>query len=185
MPWNSRKEDARMKRNWSVVIVYEDNMVREAAVKFCDHLVNRFWPGEELDVEWRSFESLEAAPSLKQTTGKAAEADLIVFSTRPTGNFPSAVELWIETWLAERGEREGALVGLMERTANPSGATPDKCMYLRNVAHRAGMDYLTRVPQHIHAFPDSSDSLAARAQQITHVLDDILRKPAPPPRLAP
>jgi hypothetical protein len=172
-----------MKRNWSVVIVYEDNVVREAAVKFCDHLVKRFWPGEELDVEWRSFESLEAAPSSKQATGKAAEADLIVFSTRPTGNLPSAVELWIETWLAERGEREGALVGLMERAAAPGGAIPHKCMYLRSVAHRAGMDYLTQVPQHILVIPDSLDSFAARAEQVTHVLDDILRKPTPPPRL--
>ena len=27
---------------WSVVVVYEDTMTRELAVKFCDHLVERF-----------------------------------------------------------------------------------------------------------------------------------------------
>jgi len=46
------------------------------------------------------------------------------------------------------------------------------------------MDYLTDVPPEItRPIPDSLESFSERAQQITSVLDEILRKPIHPPSL--
>ena len=55
---------------------------------------------------------------------------------------------------------------------------------VRNIAHRAGMDYLTQVPETIgRAIPDSLASCSERADRVTSVLDEILHQktvPAPP-----
>ena len=58
-----------------------------------------------------------------------------------------------------------------------------KCLYLRAVAHRAGMDYLTQVPEQLgRVFPESLDFYSERAAQMTDVLEEILQQ-HPPPRL--
>src|ERR1051326_3401035 len=105
------------KTTWPVVVVYEDTAAREEAVKFCDLLIERFWARYGFDVGWWSFASLEASDSAREASQKASEAALIVFATRPEGEIPAGVKAWIATWLSQRGDREGALVGLMD----PSG----------------------------------------------------------------
>src|SRR5437867_2148103 len=102
------------KRMWSVVVVYEDTASREEAVKFCDLLIERFWASHGFEVGWWSFASLEDADSAREATEKATDAPLIVFATKPQGELPGTVKAWIESWLSRRGEREGALVGLMD-----------------------------------------------------------------------
>ena len=71
----------------------------------------------------------------------------------------------------------------MDPGAATDGNTLQKYIYLRTVAHNAGMDYLTQIPQTISSrgIPDSLDSYSKRAGHVTSVLDDILRQKAPPP----
>src|SRR5258707_521104 len=84
--------------------------------------------------------------------------------------------LWIQKWSSKRGERGGGLVGLLDQGAM-NGLADDKHLYLRNVAHRVGMDYVTKMPENIsRGIPDSIDSCSQRAQRVTSVLDEILRK---------
>jgi hypothetical protein len=54
---------------------------------------------------------------------------------------------------------------------------------LRKMAHAAGMDYLTTVPDCLPTeVPDSLDACNQRATQVTSVLDNILSySPQPPP----
>jgi hypothetical protein len=173
-----------MKANWSVAVVYEDAGMREGAVTFCDHLVARFWTECELDVGWWSFAHLQEPGSAKEAQQKAAKADMIVFATCAEGEIPLEVRAWVEAWLGRRGEREGALVGLLGRGVNQVGEMAGKHVYLRNVAHRGGMDYLTGLPESIsHPIPDSLESLSERADRITSVLDEILHHHSPPPQL--
>ncbi len=168
---------------WSVVVAYEDTGMREEAVAFCDDLVERFWTQCSFEISWWPFTLFQEDPASMEATQKAAEADLIILATRPEGELSAPVQMWIESWLRLRGDREGALVGLLEPGADWSRRTNPKQAYLRNVAHRAGMDYLTEVPQNMsRGFPESLDSYTERADQVTSLLDEILRT-QPPPRL--
>ncbi len=169
-----------MKANWSVAVVYEDAGAREEAVGFCDHLVKKFWSECEFDVGWWSFAHLEKKEMAEAAGLKASEADMIVFATRPEGTLPLEVEAWVEGWLRQRGEREGALVGLLA----PGAEATEKHAYLRTAAHRGGMDYLTEMPENLwHLMPESPESLDERVGRVTSVLDEILHHHSPPPQL--
>ncbi len=103
---------------------------------------------------------------------KAAYADYVVFASACEGDLPRELKIWIEGWLTKRGEREGTLVGLMEQHTRPFEIASLKEIYLRHVAHRAGLDYLSHVPSRkSKALPNSLDSYQERARQMTSVLD--------------
>jgi len=171
-----------MKKTWSIVVIYEDAATREHAVQACDHLVKRFWADGELDVNWWSCDMLANPGMARQGVEKAVQADLIILSLQRDRELASSVSEWIEGWLPERGDREGALVDLTGQDAEAGGAAAERHIYLRHAAHRAGMDYLTREPETISwCLPDSLESVAARADRVTSVLDEILHsQPAPP-----
>ena len=165
-----------------MVAAYEDAAARERAVGFCDQLVGRFWTQVEFDVSWWSFVSLEEVNGAREAVQKAAQAEVIVVSAAPEGDLPAAVKAWIEAWLGLRGEREGVLAGLTGSVDAPHVEEGPKHLYLRRAAHLAGLDYLTQVPSHIsRAIPDSLESYTERADQVTSLLDGILRQQRPPP----
>ena len=169
-------------QNITVVVFYEDHATREEAVKFCDALVKRFWSDYGFDVNWWSFAQLNEFEAAKEASLKAAQAPLIVFAASPQDEIPAEIHAWLESWLSQRGDREGALVGLLDPAAISPGLTSQKYVYLRNITHRAGMDYLTHVPENIsRCIPDSIESYNDRAQRVTSVLDEILRQQPPPP----
>jgi hypothetical protein len=183
MAYRKKNEvDMEAKMTWSVLVIYQNAEAREQSVKFCDHLIERFWSRYEFDATWWSFDALEDLRSAREASAKACEADLIVFATQPSREISAVVKQWVESWIGQRGDREGALVGLMDPGVGITGLLADKFVYLRNVAHRAGMDYLTQIPQDIsRAIPDSIDSYSERADQVTSVLDEILHHKSPPP----
>ena len=170
-----------MKKTWSIVVIYEDAATRENAVRVCDHLVKRFWAEGELDVNWWSCAMLEEPVQACQGVEKAVQADLIILSLRRDRELASSVSEWIEGWLAQRGEREGALVDLTGQDVEAGGAAAERHIYLRHAAHRGWMDYLTREPETISwSMPDSPESVTARADRVTSVLDEILHtQPTP------
>jgi hypothetical protein len=158
----------------TVVVVYEDPSTREKGVEFCSRLVQRLWTQGELEVSWWPFLMLQRPPSDQEATKKAIAADLIVFAARPEGKLSPEFRAWVESWLYQRGEHEGVMVDLI----GPGAEAEDKHVYFRNVAHRGGMDYLTEDTEDFTwAIPDSPDSYCERAQQVTGVLEDILRRP--------
>jgi hypothetical protein len=174
------------KAAWSVVVVYEDSAARERAVTFCDQLVGRFWERFEFDIGWWSFDMLGDSLAAAEAARKAEQADLLVFSATPEGEFPAQVEDWVETWLTRRGDSEGVLAGLLEPAESTSDREDRKHIYLRNTAHRGAMDYVTHLPQDLsRSIPDSIDSYAERADQVTSLLVDILHQQQPPPPLLP
>ena len=165
----------------SVVVVYEHDTARERAVAFCDQLVGKFWALFEFDVSWWSFALLDKAASATEAAGKAASADVVAFAISPEGDLPRPVKDWMETWLTQRGECEGILVGLLGTEIEGGEREVPKHHYLRQAAHRGSMDYLTQVPQDMaRAIPDSLDSYTQRADQVTGLLDGILHQQVPP-----
>jgi hypothetical protein len=174
------------KEQWVIVVVYEDGGSRDHAVEFFDELTSQIGPQAEFDVSWWAFAMLRNGGANHDAARKAAVADMIVFALRPGGDLPHEIKSWIEASMVQRGEREGAVVGLMEGEPAPCAAACLKEVYLRRVAHRSGMDYLSHAaPTAARAIPDSLDSYQERAGQITSVLDEILHTqppPSPPPR---
>ncbi len=160
-----------MKVNRSIAVVYESPSARQRAVCFCDDLVKRVWALEPFDVSWWSFSQLEDTSTAMQASDKACEAELIVFAVQPDGELPPEVTAWIETWVQRRGDREGSLIGLLETENEIS----PKHFYLRAVAHRGGMDYLTEIPYtRLEGIPDELEYCTERAHQVTGVLEEIL-----------
>ena len=172
------------KADWSVAVVYEDSAARERAVDFCDQLVQRFWGRFEFEVNWWSFQALQEHGMALDAADKAARANLVVLSSLGPQDLPARVKTWIESWLSRRGDLEGILAGLIEPADAVGSPEAGKHLYLRQVAHRAGMDYLTQVPQDIsRSIPDSPECYSLRAAQVSTVLDEILHHRAPPPAL--
>jgi hypothetical protein len=164
------------------VVFYETALACERAVEFCRHLTD----DHSTAIDWYSFDALTEASSAARATRKASIADLLLFSMIFDGDLPREVKIWIEGLLAERHEREGAIIGLvLDRPQHVSVEVSPKEIYLRHTAKRAGMDYLSHgTPAQWNAMPDSIDSFNQRAGQMTSVLDQILRTPTvPPPRL--
>ena len=166
---------------WRGLVLYEDAPAREFAARASRVLSASPSSEESRQVFWHSFSALADAATSRDLATLATQADLIVFSAPRTGDWPTELKLWIESWILQRGEREGVIVGILI-PEDPTGSVEIaslKEVYLRHAAHRAGMDYLNEVPPGIsHAIPDSLDSFSARAGQITSLLDEILNTAA-------
>ena len=168
------------KDTWSVVVVYEDIATRSRAMSVCDHLVKEFWSDVEFQFRWWRTDFLEDPGMAATATEEAVEADFVIFCASAEAEWAPAVRGWIERWAARRRGREGALVDLTEAGAAPSGGAHRKAGFLRDAARRAAMDYLTKAPGTIAGtLPESFETLALRATQITSVLDDILHHQPP------
>lgn len=168
-----------MKATKSMAVIYEDAEARQTAVGFCDCLIKRFWDEFDFNVGWWQFDALETSDKAKEGARKASEADFVVVAAHFGSEIPPrSFTNWVELWLETRGYREGALVGLPSPQAAPGFETTPFSLYLRAVAHRAGMDYVSEVPQGLsHPIPESVDSCCERAKQVTSVLDEILHAP--------
>ena len=173
-----------MSAKWSVLAVYQGGAARQCAVKFCDVLVQRFWPDTSFDLDWCRCEDLREADRAKEAATQAEDADIVVVAMAETGTLEPHVHGWLETALVRRGDREGILVGL---AATDAALTPEAAatqQYLRKLAHDSGLDYLTRVPQSLcQTVPETVEAWNLRASQMTSVLDTILHRMPPPPRL--
>jgi len=165
------------------VVIYENPSIRERAVQFCERLAE----GQKfstIEMEWWSFPLLGQPAVAGNAVEKAAGADVVIFAMESGGDLPDEIKWWIERWVNKRGEREGALVGLLHREDRPPDVASFREIYLRHIARRAGMDYLSHsAPTAARAIPDSIDSFSERAGRRTSLMDGILQKhPHSPPR---
>jgi hypothetical protein len=170
-----------MKTTWPVVAIYEDAATREQAVQFCDQLVGRFWTQCNFEVSWWQFGLLAETTTARAASQKAVESRLVLVAARAEGEWSPIVKGWMEGWLYQRSAKEGSLIGLIGTGVESASDTFGKHVYLRHVARRAGLNYLTELPTELqHFLPDSLDSFSERACQMSGVLDRILHQPIPP-----
>ncbi|HLH54593.1 MAG TPA: hypothetical protein VKY92_13350 [Verrucomicrobiae bacterium] len=171
-----------MKSKCTVLALFEDESAREAAMQFCDALVERFWTEFNLQMTWARWSELEHPRLAQQTEAQARESQIIVVASNPKGVLPERISWWLEAALSGRGEREGVLVGLPLAEAGISPEAAATQVYLRKLAHRHGLDYLTAVPQSLpHPETECPELYNARATQVTSVLDKILHRSHIPP----
>lgn len=179
----TKREKAQIPKAKCVVVVYEDTAIREHAVRFCERLAYEGDSAGTLELNWWSFELLTNPAVASDAVKLAAVADVVVFAMNAGGDLPQDIKIWMEKWLNKRGEREGALVGLLAYGDAPHDEASFREIYLRHLAKRTGMDYLSQsAPTRKGAIPDSLDSFSERAGQMTACLDGILHKhPRVPP----
>ena len=176
----SKRTEEKPRETRCVSIVYESPAIRGHAAHFCEKVAEECDITAEFELSWWSFDMLKHSVVAGDAALKAARADLIIFALDARGDLPHEVKLWIENWLGKRGEREGALVGLLQREGGPADIASFREIYLRHVARRAGMDYLSHsAPTVARAIPDSIDSFNERAGRMTSVLDNILHTHPP------
>jgi hypothetical protein len=172
-----------VKERCEILIVYEDAATRAEAVRFCDSLVQKFWSKNNFQIEWCPFADIKSKVSADRHAEIAATAQILIFALRPEAGLAWDLHAWVESWLNLRGEREGAVIGLLDRT--PTEESGANYCFLRQAAHRAGLDYLTQIPDSIlHSISDSLDSYTQRAVEVTSVLDEILHQRDKAPRWA-
>ena len=171
------------KEMWFVVVLYDDSATRQRAMEVCDHLAQRFWSEVELKFHWWRTDFLEDTGMAATAAENSCNADFIVVCVVPDGELSPVLRHWFEAWVSQREGREGALIDLTATIGPSPLAAQRKKIFLRDMAHRAGMDYLTHFPPVINrSLPDSFESASLRATQMTTVLDGILQH-SPPPRL--
>lgn len=180
---NSNVLPAETKETWAVAVLYEDADVRQRALKVSDHLMRQFWSEIEFDFNWWRFSFLEDAVLAQQAGRHLVDADVIILALRRDGELPHNVRRWLEAHLDIRGVRVGAFIALFDNEGSPPPTGCPKDVYLRRLAQRSGMDYLTGVPSALPGgLPDSLDGFSERAEEQTSIIESILSN-TPPPRL--
>jgi len=144
----------------------------------CDQFARERESDHGPNVKCYLFEELAIPARMDEAAKAAVDAELLVFAVTPEGDLPPAIKLWTEGWLSRRENLDGYLVGLvLEEGAEVRGVAGLKEVYLRHLAHRAGMDYLSHFPSgKAKVIPNSLDDFNQRAEQMTPLLDEILHQ---------
>ena len=167
----------------SIVILGEDDLAHARAMALCDRLAKQFWGDVEFECKGWLFARLASPESAFEAARAAAVAGLVIFAVRPENELPEHVQSWIEMWVGKRLEREGALISLVGEGAAPAHEAAPKQMYLRQVARRAKMDFLSDVSQVLpHTMPESHEWFLTRAGSLGAVMDGILKQTGTPRR---
>jgi hypothetical protein len=127
-----------------VFVAFEDQNTRVQAWQLYRHLAEDLAKDLELTSAFCDFEALGDKLSGNETILAAAEADLILFSMRSGSGLPQEIKSWIESWVPKRRTEDGGLFLLFEHSDNPAPNQTAIQSYLREVARRAGMDFLSQ-----------------------------------------
>jgi hypothetical protein len=91
---------------------------------------------------WK-FDMLGIATLREISAREAAAADLIIISMHGAGLLDATIKSWFRKWMAQRAERTGALVLLLDDIGgNPPAVFPVEAL-LKGCAARAGMEFFS------------------------------------------
>jgi len=163
-----------------VVIVYDDAATRARAMAACDCLIQQCWAELEFDFQWWRTDFLTDEMLAELAAEQAAHADVVIVGCDPQRDFSAPLRDWFENWAARRQGRDGALLNLMSEST-PSGSGWRNEQFLRDIARRAMLDYLTPAEPVQGELPASFEEAERRANLHSSLLDEILNQPPRPP----
>lgn len=127
----------------AIVVLYEDNSSRDAAIHLCQSLERTFNEELSFEVTWCRFRYFNDSAVACEAAEAAAHADLILVSIQHDQDLPLEIKAWFERWLPNRDSSVGALV-LLQTATQPQPArcpvSPGSYLYL--LAQRANLDFL-------------------------------------------
>ena len=124
-------------RNFKVVVAFDDTAASSPALKTCEYVVQQL--GNDIQVRRKIVDfKEESTPQRRAAAARdAAKADMVIVAARDGEKLPDSMEQWIDQWAAQRSTDEGALVALLNGSAN---RIRDR---LANVARQAHMDFFS------------------------------------------
>lgn len=171
------RPDPASKERWLAVVICEDEPAHARALAICERVARQFWDEIEFKFRWWTFASLGYPANATEASHDAGSAEMVFFAAQGRGDLPARVKSWIETWANTRTDRGGALIYLAGDEDPLEAEVSLKQLYLRQVAHRAEMDFLCDVPEHLApTIPESPEWFTDRASEVGPVMDGILRQ---------
>ena len=167
-----------------VAVIYEDTRARERAVAISQHLIQGFADDMDFDFTWWKFRYLEDPQIARAAFRSASMADLLILASTSGTEPPPRVKEWVDRWLGNKTSQDCALLALVGKTGDPDQEKSPASSYARDVAWRGQMDFLTGTQPRRTPGLQNVDRIRERADQGSHVLDDILHytsAPATPP----
>ena len=157
---------------WSVVVVYEDLSTRERAMTVCDQLVKQFWPEIEFKFLWWRTDFLEDDGMAATAGENTTQADFIIFCGGPELPLSFRMRQWFQ-WSLQRNGHDMALLDLTD--TEQGGFTREKTHFLREIAKRGRVDYLTNAPtgdaEPIEELPADALPLLAASTMFDRILN--------------
>lgn len=126
----------------AIVVLYEDNSSRDAAIHLCKTLEKIFHQDLDFETTWCRFKYFSDPTVAAEAAQIASQADLIIVSIQRAQDLPLEVKAWFERWLPDRESNDGALVLLQTSEDAPSQQNL-QTSYLYLLAQRANLDYLS------------------------------------------
>ena len=125
------------------VTVWQDSLTRHWAAELWDQAGQLIGHGSVCLKLW-DLNELRKTPVFPQAVRAAAGADVLVISIRDAGELPLFLRVWIDAWIPRRARRHGTLVALIGVPAERGAQSGSAYQYLKEVARRAGLDFLSR-----------------------------------------
>jgi hypothetical protein len=126
----------------AIVVLYEDNSSRDAAIHLYQTLEKVFHEDLDFEITWCRFKYFNDPTVASEAAQIASQADLIIVAIQRAQDLPLEVKAWFERWLPNRESTEGALV-LLQTSEEPPSPTISQTSYLYLLAQRANLDYLS------------------------------------------
>lgn len=168
----------------NITVLYRDGPSHEWAMEKCRRAAQLVGPSH-LHTTWWQLGFLAHPKVAEEALQHAVLADIIIVALHATEEMPTALVRWFETLLSRRPQGEGALVALVGMPAAPEPRHLAWLDYLRQVASRAGLDFLPQeFPAPLAPPEDFMEEMTQRASAMSHLLSDILdhgRHLPPPP----
>lgn len=179
-PNTIRDQDRHSESGWSVFVGFDDVRAQQRASEVCDFMAKQFWPEIEFDLHLCDLTHLGEPDYRQHAIMKAATARIVIIATSASKQLDLPLMEWMEGVCVQRRGREGALVGLVDPSAEDE-LRDAMDFQLRHLAHRAGLDYLTHAPNcRALCIPNEADWVETRAGKMGSVLEEILDKPSGP-----
>ncbi len=165
----------------TVLVLYEDLATRQRGLAACDYLMRNFWAEVEFEFHWWRTDFLADASLAATAAEKASEASLIFLCSAGTKQPSASLIAWFDSWIENRLAGEGLLVNLVTGEA-PAHHRQMGELFLREISRRADLDYLGTFPEtSTGTYPTSVVNAEFRANQMSAVLEGLLRESPPPP----
>jgi len=159
-----------------MVIIYEDELARNQAVRIYEHLLDRIENTCRLETYRWDMKHPEGLEALAEAI---SVANMIFVTGRDTSGLPAEVKHAIEAGLSLKRVESSALVALLGR-GNLEDRTPSVLhSYLKDMAQWTGLDFFPGVFELVEKKPASAiEAIHERAERMTPTLEHVLHHPA-------
>jgi hypothetical protein len=144
----------------NIVGVYQDVASRSWAMQTCQRATLLAGEKRVQDL-WFNAHSLSDTGILLEAIRAVLVADVIVISVYAENELPIGLYVWVQAWLPRRLSRRGVLAALVAVPEPPDSTSVRTMKYLRAVAHKGKLDFISQEGKRLASSIASSMKLIA------------------------